>query len=131
MARIPDGGVLIDNPVSVAPGVRVDNVFVMAGVPRIMQAMFDSILPSLAKGPAIESISVTCNLGEGTLAAPLRKLQDQYPMLEIGSYPGKFSDKPRVMLVARGTDADALANVEQALIDMIPQLGGTIQESSP
>jgi molybdenum cofactor synthesis domain-containing protein len=131
MARIPDGGVLIDNPVSVAPGFRVDNVFVMAGVPRIMQAMFDSILPSLAKGPAIESISVTCNLGEGTLAAPLRKLQDQYPMLEIGSYPGKFSDKPRVMLVARGTDADALANVEQALIDMIPQLGGTIQESSP
>lgn len=127
MARIPVGGELIDNPVSVAPGFRIDNVFVMAGVPRIMQKMFDSILPSLRKGPAIESISVTCNLGEGTLAAPLRKLQDQYPMLDIGSYPGKFEGEPRVMLVARGTDSDALALVKQALTQMIPELGGTIQ----
>ena len=54
MARIPEGGELIDNPVSAAPGFRIDNVFVMAGVPRIMQVMFDSILPSLRKGPAIE-----------------------------------------------------------------------------
>jgi len=124
MARIPEGGTLIDNPISAAPGFTIGNVYVMAGVPRIMQAMFDSILPTLRKGPEIQSVSITCDLGEGTLAAPLRKLQDHYPMLDLGSYPGKFEGAPRVMLVARGTDADALSKVEEALTTMVKALGG-------
>jgi len=85
MARVPEGGTLIDNPISAAPGFNIGNVFVMAGVPRIMQAMFDSILPSLRKGPVIQSVSVTCNLGEGTLAAELRDLQTQFPTLDLGA----------------------------------------------
>jgi len=127
MARIPEGGTLIDNPISVAPGFNIGNVFVMAGVPRIMQAMFDSILPSLRKGPVIQSVSVTCDLGEGTLAAPLRQLQTHYPMLDLGSYPGKFEGAPRVMLVARGTDEHAMAKIEEALRSMVIALGGKIE----
>ncbi|MEE9335239.1 MAG: competence/damage-inducible protein A [Granulosicoccaceae bacterium] len=129
MARIPEGGKLIDNPVSAAPGFNIGNVFVMAGVPRIMQAMFDSILPSLRKGPAIQSVSVTCNLGEGTLAAPLRELQAKYPMLDLGSYPGKFEGVSRVMLVARGTDVDAMSQIEDALKSLITTLGGVIEKT--
>jgi len=58
MARIPHGAQLIDNPVSTAPGFQTENVYVMAGVPRIMQAMFDSILPTLQQGAVIQSVSV-------------------------------------------------------------------------
>ncbi len=130
MARIPVGGELINNPVSAAPGFKMGNVFVMAGVPRIMQAMFDSILPSLRRGPVIQSISVTCNLGEGTLAAPLRELQAQFPMLDLGSYPGKFEGAPRVMLVARGSDTEAMSQIEEALQGLVTTLGGDIEKSS-
>ncbi len=128
MARIPEGGKLIDNPISAAPGFNIGNVFVLAGVPRIMQAMFDSILPSLRKGPVIQSVSVTCNLGEGTLAAPLRELQARYPMLDLGSYPGKFDGAPRVMLVARGTDIDAMSQIEEELKKLVASLGGDIEQ---
>ena len=128
MARIPEGGQLIDNPVSAAPGFNIGNVFVMAGVPRIMQAMFDSVLPSLAKGPTILSVSVTCNLGEGTLAASLRELQARFPMLDLGSYPGKFEGALRVMLVARGTDTDAMGQIEDELKSLITALGGDIEK---
>lgn len=129
MARIPAGGTLIDNPVSAAPGFVIDNVYVMAGVPRIMQAMFDSILPTLASGATIHSISVSCNLGEGTLAGALRDIQARHTGVEIGSYPG-FSDQGlRVSLVARGTDQSQLASVADALRTMIVSLGGQVLDT--
>ncbi len=124
MARIPHGATLIDNPVSVAPGFQVENVYVMAGVPRIMQAMFDSVLPHLQHGDVIDSISVLCNLGEGTIAAPLRELQAQFPNVDLGSYPGKMDEKYSVTLVARSANTDELKNVEQALHGLVEQLGG-------
>jgi len=111
-----------------ARGFRMDNVFVFAGVPRIMQAMFDSVLPTLAKGRVIGSVSVACNLGEGTLAGPLRELQEQYSHVDLGSYPGLFNDKPRVVLVARGTDAEQLAVIGKALEAMVLSLNGELLE---
>lgn len=129
MARIPAGAQLIDNPISAAPGFRLENVHVMAGVPRIMQAMFDSILPTLQHGAVIESVSVRCDLGEGTIAAPLRELQSRYPLVDLGSYPGKMpgenQDNFSVTLVARSSDQDELARVEQALIELIMKAGGS------
>jgi molybdenum cofactor synthesis domain-containing protein len=126
MARIPEGASLIDNPVSAAPGFCMGNVFVMAGVPRIMQAMFDSIVPTLQQGAVIASVSVRCNLGEGDLAIPLRQLQAQYPAVDLGSYPGKYAGAYAVTLVARSTDAKLLNEVQQALITLVDNAGGQL-----
>jgi len=126
MARIPVGATLIDNPVSAAPGFCVGNVYVMAGVPKIMQAMFDAVLPGLDRGAVISSVSVRCNLGEGTLAGPLRELQSDHSNIDIGSYPGKQDGKFAVTLVARGTDGEELAAIEQKLRQLIANAGGDI-----
>ena len=128
MARIPHGAQLIDNPVSVAPGFRKENVYVMAGVPRIMQAMFDSILPTLQQGAVIESVSVICDLGEGTIATPLRNLQERFPNVDLGSYPGRMDGKFRVTLVGRSTDKEQLALIDQQLRKLINDAGGNILE---
>lgn len=126
MARIPSGAQLIDNPVSVAPGFQKENVYVMAGVPRIMQAMFDSILSTLEQGAIIESVSVTCDLGEGTIAAPLRALQERFPDVDLGSYPGKMDGKFRVTLVGRSHDKKKLEQIDIQLRELIKHAGGSI-----
>lgn len=128
MARIPEGALLIDNPVSAAPGFHIGNVYVFAGVPRIMQAMLESVLPELATGPVWHSISVTCNLGEGTIASSLRQLQARYPNLELGSYPGKTGELHRLSLVARGIDPDELQSVRTELQALITVLGGVVAD---
>ena len=126
MARVPHGAYLIDNPVSVAPGFRQENVYVMAGVPKIMQAMFDSLLPTLQKGRVIESVSVICDLGEGTIAAPLRALQARFPDVDIGSYPGRMNDKFRVTLVGRSIDTEQLQLVQHQLRELVTSAGGEL-----
>ena len=128
MARIPHGAQLIDNPVSAAPGFHKDNVYVMAGVPRIMQAMFESILPTLKHGAVIKSVSVTCDLGEGTIAAPLRALQERFPDVDLGSYPGRMDGKFRVSLVGRSADNEQLKQIEKQLRKLINDAGGQLLE---
>ena len=128
MARVPEGGTLVNNSVSAAPGFRLQNVFVFAGVPKIMQAMLEEVLPALEQGPLVHSITVNCNLGEGTLAAPLRALQEAHANVDLGSYPGKDSTGFRVSLVARGTDVEELAVVEAGLVKLIAEAGGRIIE---
>lgn len=125
MARIPVGASLVDNPVSAAPGFRMDNVFVFAGVPRIMQAMLSAVLPQLDTGDVVRSISVGCHLGEGEVAAALRQLQAQHPEADIGSYPGKMDGVSTLSLVARSTSTDELLAIRDALCALIERLGGT------
>src|SRR6185503_17217015 len=79
MARIPEGAELIENPVSKAPGFRLGGVFVMAGVPKIMQAMMDQLASRLSRGSAIITATVTAYIAEGDLAQPLKEIQDRYP----------------------------------------------------
>jgi len=122
MARIPEGAVLVDNPVSIAPGFQMGNVFVFAGVPRIMQSMLDSVVDRLEQGPVVQSVTVFCTLGEGTIAAGLRDLQARFPNVDIGSYPGKMHEDSRLSLVARGTDATELAQVKTTLEELIRSL---------
>ncbi len=128
MARVPVGAELIDNPVSIAPGFRIENVYVMAGVPKIMQAMLDNILPTLPQAQQLRSITVVCNLPEGTLAQPLAELQREFPSVDIGSYPGNSAAGAqkgyRVALVARDRDEETLDQVKRALCDMVSRLGG-------
>ena len=79
MARIPFGADLIENKVSSAPGFRIGNVHVMAGVPSVMQAMMDAIAPTLESGTKMLSETVDTGLGEGVVAARLAVLQSEHP----------------------------------------------------
>jgi len=111
MADMPDGVTLIDNPVSIAPGFRIENVFVMAGVPKIMQAMLDNILPTLQGGAKMLSRSITVFLPEGELAEPLADLQTRHTSLEIGSYPFFGTRGPGSTIVFRGLE---LGDIDRA-----------------
>ena len=125
MAHVPEGATLIDNPVSAAPGFQIGNVFVMAGVPVIAQAMFDSVKHRLTGGAKMLSRSVNCRLAEGHIAKDLGAIQAAHPAIDIGSYPfwsrgGGFG----VSLVLRGTDPDELARAIGEVAAMIIRLGG-------
>src|SRR5579864_1573368 len=104
MARIPHGAVLVDNPVSVAPGFQMENVFTFAGIPTIMQGMFHAMKHRLVGGAPLVSRTVRTNLPEGIIAEPLGALQRRFEDLDIGSYPAFRNGKPSVSLVLRGTD---------------------------
>lgn len=119
MATVPEGARLIDNPVSTAPGFQIGNVYVLAGVPSIMRAMFDGLKSRLPGGRAVASRTVSTFLGEGTIAEALGALQARFPGLEIGSYPFFRRGKFGTSLVIRGTDEtdlDAAAEGLRALI---------------
>jgi molybdenum cofactor synthesis domain-containing protein len=104
MARIPDGATLIDNPVSTAPGFTLGNVHVMAGVPKIFEAMVAGVLPTLTGGDPLLSQSLRVNRGEGEIAADFAALAAQYPELSLGSYPFTVNGVYGTNLVIRGTD---------------------------
>lgn len=108
MAETPEGALLIDNPVSVAPGFIVENVHVMAGVPKIMQAMLDMIRPRLAGGILVKSRTLVVVKGEGDIAPELGAIQARHPELDIGSYPFFRMDKPGTSIVFRGEDRTAI-----------------------
>lgn len=119
MADIPRGAALIDNPVSQAPGFRIGNVFVLAGVPRIAEAMFDSVKHGLAGGPPVLSRASAAYVREGDLAEPLAAIQGDFPDVDLGSYPFVRGGRLGVSIVGRGTDgarvAAAIAAVEAAM----------------
>lgn len=115
MARIPEGATLILNPVSKAPGFRIGNVHVMAGVPKVMNAMMDEIAPTLSRGAPVLSRTIRFEGGEGDIAKPLKDVQEQYPMLSIGSYPFESERGFSTNLVLRGRDAGSLAAATEAV----------------
>ena len=124
MATMPRGAALIDNKVSVAPGFTIGNVHVMAGVPRIMQSMFEALAPSLRGGPPIASRAVhAIGLMEGAIAADLGAIQERYPGLDIGSYPFYRVSGSGVALVAKGADAAAAEAAVSEIAAMIAALG--------
>ena len=112
MARIPDGATLIDNPVSGAPGFTIQNVHVMAGVPKIFQAMVASVLPGLTGGAPLISRTYRIHRGEGDIAGPLGDLAEANPDLSIGSYPFHVDGRFGSNVVIRGADA---AQVDAAI----------------
>jgi molybdenum cofactor synthesis domain-containing protein len=108
MARIPEGADLIVNSVSAAPGFRIGNVHVMAGVPVIMRAMLEALAPTLKGGRKVMSVAIKAAVGEGTLGGPLGALQEQYPDVKMGSYPQMGRDRVMTELVLRSADAERL-----------------------
>jgi molybdenum cofactor synthesis domain-containing protein len=130
MANVPEGGVLIDNPVSGAPGFQIGNVFVMAGVPAIMQAMFQGLRHRLVGGEPMRARTLATNLPEGKIAQGLAALQERHPEVEIGSYPFYRQGRFGVSLVMRATDEAALERTAGALRELLLELGGDILEDA-
>ena len=124
MARTPEGAVLIENPVSKAPGWRVENVYVMAGIPVIAQAMFESLKHELVGGAPVKSVAIMAYLGEGTIATGLGRIQDEFPDVAIGSYPFHRNGRYGATLVCRATDENALEAAADAIRGMVLDLGG-------
>ncbi|MBT8413176.1 MAG: competence/damage-inducible protein A [Boseongicola sp.] len=118
MARIPDGATLIDNPVSVAPGFQIENVYVMAGVPSVFQAMVASVLPTLKGGAPLVSASTRIERGEGDIAGPLAELASRFPDLSFGSYPYIKNGVYGANIVIRGADASAVEEATRELTSL-------------
>ena len=116
MARIPEGAALIDNPVSAAPGFSLGNVHVMAGVPKIFEAMVAGLVPTLTGGDPVLSESLRIDRGEGDIAEPLGRLDDAYQDLSFGSYPFQKDGKYGANVVIRGTDPTRIAAAKSELV---------------
>ncbi|MEI8393494.1 MAG: competence/damage-inducible protein A [Rhodospirillaceae bacterium] len=125
MAMVPTGAVLIDNPVSAAPGFSIGNVHVLAGVPLVMQAMVDGLLPRMRGGPVAVVRTVACEIGEGVLADGLAALAARFSTIEIGSYPYFRSGYFGVSLVLRGLCVAELLEATEAVCALVRALGGT------
>ncbi|MCZ6802916.1 MAG: molybdopterin-binding protein [Proteobacteria bacterium] len=129
MADIPEGADLIENHVSSAPGFQMNNVFVLAGVPGIMQAMFDSLTNRLVGGPPILTVSVCTNLTESKLANGMRKIQEDCEQVSIGSYPYFKRGILGVNIVLRSVDKPLLLEKTNLITALINDTGGKILET--
>ncbi len=115
MARIPSGADLIENPVSGAPGFRIGNVFVMAGVPSIAEAMLQSVTPDLETGAKLLSITIPVNRPESEIAEVFSAHQQLYRDVQMGSYPLLRDGRPASDLVLRCADEARLAEAADTL----------------
>ncbi|HET7083822.1 MAG TPA: molybdopterin-binding protein [Rhizomicrobium sp.] len=134
MARVPRGASLVANPVSVAPGFHIGNVYVLAGVPMVMRAMLEQIAPQLPHGIKVQSITVEAAIPEGIIAPGLAELQNVHKDVAIGSYP--FYREGQVQpfgaqLVLRSRDGAALERAARALEDILRKLGAAPQRIKP
>jgi len=124
MARMPRGAKHIPNAVSTAPGFRVENVYVMAGVPSVFEAMLDAVLPSLEAGTKLVSRSVPFPFGEGVIGTPLGEIQKAHPETIIGSYPKMMEDgRFATEIVIRAREEAKLSQAEAAVRALLAKLG--------
>ena len=122
MARLPEGAEMIANPVSVAPGIHIGNVFVMAGVPKIMQAMLEEIAPLLQEGPPVLSHTIEVHIGEGDLGGPLKAIQDRNRAVSIGSYPFESNTGFGANIVVRSRNQAALDRAVSEIEAVVAEL---------
>lgn len=116
MAYIPEGAGLIENPVSSAPGFILGNVYVMAGVPKIMQSMLNNIIPTLEGGDIIHSRQIVLNRPESAIARFLAKTEEDFAGVDVGSYPKYAEGRPEVTVVLRSTNEIMLEAAYQSLL---------------
>ena len=115
MARIPHGASLIRNAISVAPGFRLRNVIVLAGVPEVMQVMLDDITPQLDTGAVMQTTTIKLNRAEGEVADIFAAHQKTFPDVTMGSYPSFSDGRISTQLVLRSTDSKRLSAATSAL----------------
>jgi molybdenum cofactor synthesis domain-containing protein len=123
MARVPEGAALIDNPTGGPQGFVIGNVYVMAGIPIVMQGMLSTLKGKLRGGAVVRSLAVTAHLGESQIAAALGEIQRRYPEIDLGSYPFAKDGRYGTTLVMRGTDETALAKMRDEVRAVIVAAG--------
>jgi len=131
MARMPVGAKHIPNPVSVAPGFQMENVYVMAGVPRIMQSMFTAIAHTLDGGEPVLSRALSAEAREGDIAVRLGEIQKDHPNVDLGSYPFGIGGRVGVCIVGRSTDQIALNSAMNEVADMFRAVGFEPSDNDP
>ena len=124
MARIPEGATLIANPTGGPQGFRMENVFVMAGIPSVMQGMLSTVGDEIEGGDVVRSRSVAAYLGESQIASALTEIQARYPDIELGSYPFYRSERFGTTLVMRGTSETDLERMLEQIRNAIIAAGG-------
>ena len=130
MARMPQGADHIPNPVSTAPGFIIGNVYVMAGVPQVFEAMIDYVVPRLEHGQKMLSRAIVCPFGEGDIGLPLAAIQKAHPQTSIGSYP-KFNNTGfSTELVVRARDEAALEAAAADIAAMIEAIAHAKEAAS-
>ena len=123
MARVPQGAVLIDNPSGGPQGFAMENVYVMAGIPRVMQAMLSTLEGKLKSGFVVRSQTIRAYTGESSIADALARIQSDFPSVDIGSYPFLREERYGTHLVIRGADTSVLATVADAVMDAVRAIG--------
>ncbi len=123
MARMPKGASLVKNSVSGAPGFQIGNVFVLAGVPGIMRAMLEDVVPRLKTGTPVTSRTIAAPLPEGAFALQLGEIQKRHPKVSIGSYPAFGEGKVRSSLVVRGREQALVEAAASEIEAMLRELG--------
>ena len=123
MADIPDTANLIDNPVSAAPGYIIKNVYVMAGVPSILQAMFATFSHRLSGGVQPTRITIQCAIGEGTIATIMGDIADSFDGVSVGSYPWFKPGQFGTAVVLTGLDKDKVDAAATQLEELVRQGG--------
>ena len=110
MADLPDGSSLIDNPVTMAPGFKIANIYVFAGIPSIMHAMFENIKNELHGIPQFEK-EMNLKVGEGEVARFMKIINREFPLVELGSYPTlEVSRGYKTQLVFKAPSQEMLVN---------------------
>ena len=122
MARVPRGGDLVPNPVNKIPGFRIGNVITMAGVPMIMQAMLDSVAPTLETGVKLTMHAIDAGLPEGQYATPLADIAKAHETLSIGSYPSYVDGAFRNQIIVRGREPQQVATAAEEIEAMLAKL---------
>jgi molybdenum cofactor synthesis domain-containing protein len=122
MTLLPKGAELVENPVTKAPGFKMENVFVMAGIPSIMQGMLEGAKVFLKIGNKMTSKSIDVFMPESYVAEELSKIQDNYPEVEIGSYPFNKEGQFGTSLVMRSANLDILERCASDVAKMVKKL---------
>jgi molybdenum cofactor synthesis domain-containing protein len=131
MARLPVGAEMVPNPMSKAPGFRMGNVFVMAGIPKVMAAMLEEIAPVIERGEPVQSRTIAFNAAEGDIAKPLKEIQERYPAVLIGSYPKEVNGRFCADIVLRSRDTAALEAAEAEANDLAARLSSAVKPGLP
>jgi molybdopterin-biosynthesis enzyme MoeA-like protein len=131
MARVPQGAGLVENSTGGPPGFFIGNVYVMAGIPLVMQAMLASLAGKLKGGAVVMTRSVSVFLPESVIAKPFATLQAQWPEIDMGSYPfQRDGGRYGTSLVLRGTDVSSIEIALTQVRDLIIAAGGVPEDPS-
>ena len=123
MARVPEGADLIPNRMSGAPGIKIGNIHMMAGVPHITAGMLDALTGTLEGGAPLIAETIGCWTAESEVADILREVEKAHAQCQIGSYPFFREGKVGANFVIRSTDRDELASAIDTLCDALATAG--------